>query len=67
MMASSAATAWAIVAFVLYSKGRKTLKQVDPKRVTQVDMSRFKTLNPKPEQTVASVKEDVRWTKEQMS
>ncbi|MCZ2847147.1 phage holin family protein [Modestobacter sp. VKM Ac-2978] len=48
---------WAIVAFVLYSKGRKTLKQVDPKRVTQVDMSRFKTLNPKPEQTVDTLQQ----------
>jgi MFS family permease len=45
------AVIWGIVAAVLASVGKKKLKEV----------------NPKPEQTVESVKEDVRWTKEQMS
>ena len=48
---------WAIVGAVLYSMGRKQLKRVDPKRVTQVDMSRFKRLNPKPEQTVDTLQQ----------
>jgi len=38
---------WAIVAGVLYSKGRAALK----------------TVNPKPEQTVDTLKEDVQWAK----
>jgi len=42
---------WGIAAAVLYSVGKKKLAQV----------------NPKPEQTIDSVKEDVRWTKDQMS
>jgi uncharacterized membrane protein YqjE len=41
---------WAIIAAVLFVVGRKRLQQV----------------NPKPEQTIESVKEDVRWTKDQM-
>ena len=45
------AVIWGIAAAVLASVGKKKLQQV----------------NPKPEQTVESVKEDVRWTKEQMS
>lgn len=45
------AVLWGIAAAVLASVGKKKLQQV----------------NPKPEQTVESVKEDVRWTKEQMS
>jgi uncharacterized membrane protein YqjE len=45
------AVLWGIAAAVLYSVGRKKMREV----------------NPKPEQTVESVKEDVRWTKEQMS
>lgn len=42
---------WGIVAAVLFVVGKKKLAEVKPK----------------PEQTVASVKEDVRWTKDQMS
>lgn len=42
---------WAIVAAVLASMGRKQLKQV----------------NPKPEQTVESLKEDAQWIKAQNS
>lgn len=42
---------WGIVAAVLYSSGRKNLKQV----------------NPKPEQTIDSVKEDVQWVKDRKS
>jgi putative superfamily III holin-X len=42
---------WAIVAAVLFSMGRKQLKQV----------------NPKPEQTVQSLKEDKEWVKAQKS
>jgi len=38
---------WAIVAAVLYSKGREQMKRV----------------NPKPEQTVDTLKEDVQWAK----
>jgi len=38
---------WGIAAYVLYSKGRKQLKDV----------------NPKPEQTVETLKEDVQWAK----
>jgi hypothetical protein len=38
---------WAIVAAVLYSKGREQMKKV----------------NPKPEQTVETLKEDVQWAK----
>lgn len=38
---------WAIVAGVLYSKGREQMKKV----------------NPKPEQTVDTLKEDVQWAK----
>jgi len=38
---------WAIVGYVLYSKGRAQMKQV----------------NPKPEQTVDTLKEDVQWAK----
>lgn len=38
---------WAIIAFALYSSGRAALKQVDPT----------------PEQTIDSLKEDVEWAK----
>lgn len=41
------AVLWGIVAAVLYSKGREQLKKV----------------NPKPEQTVDTLKEDVQWAK----
>ncbi|HZG94037.1 MAG TPA: phage holin family protein [Mycobacteriales bacterium] len=41
------AVLWAIVAAVLYSKGREQMKKV----------------NPKPEQTVETLKEDVQWAK----
>jgi len=41
------AALWGVVAFVLYSKGRQQLK----------------TVNPKPEQTVETLKEDVQWAK----
>ncbi|MCZ2819492.1 phage holin family protein [Modestobacter sp. VKM Ac-2977] len=51
------AVLWGIAAAVLAAMGRKKLKQVDPKRVTQVDLSRFKSLNPKPEQTVDTLKQ----------
>jgi hypothetical protein len=51
------AVVWGVVAAILASMGRKKLKQVDPKRVTQVDLSRFKTINPKPEQTVDTLKQ----------
>lgn len=42
---------WAIIAAILASAGRKQLKQV----------------NPKPEQTVQSLKEDAQWVKAQKS
>ncbi|GAA4757131.1 phage holin family protein [Modestobacter marinus] len=51
------AVVWGIVAAVLAAMGRKKLKQVDPKRVTQVDLSRFKSINPKPEQTVDTLQQ----------
>jgi len=41
------AAIWAVVAAVLYSKGREQMKRV----------------NPKPEQTVETLKEDVQWAK----
>jgi uncharacterized membrane protein YqjE len=45
------AVIWGIVAAVLFSMGKKNMAKV----------------NPKPEKTIESVKEDVRWTKDQMS
>ena len=51
------AVLWGIVAAVLASMGRKKLKELDPKRVTQVDLSRFKKINPKPEQTVETLQQ----------
>ncbi|MCZ2815190.1 phage holin family protein [Modestobacter sp. VKM Ac-2984] len=59
------AVIWGLIAAVLAAMGRKKLKQVDPKRlkqvdpkrVTQVDLSRFKSINPKPEQTVETLKQ----------
>ncbi|MCZ2824338.1 MULTISPECIES: phage holin family protein [unclassified Modestobacter] len=59
------AVVWGLIAAVLAAMGRKKLKQVDPKRLkqvdpkrlTQVDLSRFKTINPKPEQTVETLKQ----------
>jgi len=45
------AVLWGIVAAVLYSSGRKALSDV----------------NPKPEQTVESLKEDAKWLKTQKS
>jgi hypothetical protein len=41
------AALWGVVAAVLYGKGREQLKRV----------------NPKPEQTVDTLKEDVQWAK----
>ncbi|WP_369130753.1 phage holin family protein [Modestobacter roseus] len=52
------AVVWGLIAAVLAAMGRKKLKEVDPKRVTQaVDFSQLKQVDPKPEQTVDTLKQ----------
>ncbi|MGY1855514.1 phage holin family protein [Modestobacter sp. SYSU DS0290] len=52
------AVVWGLIAAVLAAMGRKKLKEVDPKRVTQqIDLSQLKQVDPKPEQTVDTLKQ----------
>ncbi|MGY1845484.1 phage holin family protein [Modestobacter sp. SYSU DS0875] len=52
------AVVWGLVAAVLAAMGRKKLKDVDPKRVSQeIDFSQLKKVDPKPERTVDTLKQ----------